>query len=152
MSLADSSKTTVRRVPTVPVMTNTTTGYARINFDDVTDLAAQYGMGEIGEARYLREDVGAERLGMSLYRMNPGKRSGFGHRHREAEEMYIVLSGSGRVKIDDEILDLRPLDVVRVAPASVREFEAGPDGMHLLAAGEHVKDDGELLQGWWTDR
>jgi uncharacterized cupin superfamily protein len=132
-------------------MTQTSTGYGRINFDEVTDLAAEYGMGELGEARYLREDVGAERVGMTLYRMNPGRRGGFGHRHREAEEMYVVLSGSGRVKIDDDILDLAPLDVVRVAPASVREFEAGPDGMHLLAAGTHVKDDGEMLQDWWTD-
>jgi uncharacterized cupin superfamily protein len=132
-------------------MTNATTGFAHINLDDVADLAAQYGMGELGEARYLREDVGAEGIGMTLYRMNPGRRGGFGHRHERAEEMYVVLSGSGRVKIDDEILDLRPLDVVRVAPASVREFEAGPEGMHLLAFGTHVKDDGEMLQEWWVD-
>lgn len=132
-------------------MTNTTTGYAHINFDDVTDLAARYGMGELGEARYVRDEVGAERIAMTLYRMNPGRRSGFGHRHREAEEMYVVLSGSGRVKIDDDILDLRPLDIVRVAPSSIRDFEAGPEGMHLLATGQHVKDDGEMLEGWWTD-
>jgi uncharacterized cupin superfamily protein len=132
-------------------MTNTTTGFARINLDDVADLAAQYGMGELGEARYLREDVGAEGIGMTLYRMNPGRRGGFGHRHERAEEMYVVLSGSGRVKIDDDILDLRPLDVVRVAPASVRELEAGPEGMHVLAFGTHVKDDGEMLQEWWVD-
>jgi mannose-6-phosphate isomerase-like protein (cupin superfamily) len=129
----------------------TTTGYGRINFDDVTDLAARYGMGDIGEARHLRDDVGAEGVGMTLYRMNPGKRSGFGHRHREAEEMYVVLSGSGRIKIDDDILELRALDVVRVAPSSVRDFEAGPDGMQLLATGTYVKDDGEMLEGWWTD-
>jgi mannose-6-phosphate isomerase-like protein (cupin superfamily) len=132
-------------------MTQTSTGFGRINFDEVTDLAAEYGMGDLGEARYLREDVGAEGVGMTLYRMNPGRRGGFGHRHREAEEMYVVLSGSGRVKIDDDILDLRALDVVRVAPGSVREFEAGPDGMHLLATGTHVEDDGEMLQDWWTD-
>jgi len=84
---------------------------------------------------------------MTLYRMNEGRRGGFGHRHDRAEEMYVVLSGSGRVKIDDDILDLRPLDVVRVAPASVREFDAGPDGMHLLAFGTHFKDDGEAGAG-----
>jgi len=132
-------------------MTNTTSAYGRINLDDVADLAAQYGMGELGEARYLREDVGAERIGMTLYRMNPGRRGGFGHRHREAEEMYVVLSGSGRVKIDDEILELVVLMAVRVAPAAVRELEAGPDGMHVLAFGECVKGDGEMLQDWWTD-
>lgn len=127
------------------------TGYGRINLDDVADLAAKFGMQEIGEARYLREDVGAERIGMTLYRMNPGKRIGFGHRHEEAEEIYVVLSGAGRVKVDDDIVDLRTRDVVRVAPRSVREFEAGPDGMELLATGTHFEGDGELLQGWWTD-
>src|SRR5919112_6842606 len=133
MSLADSSKTAVPCPPTVPAMTNATTGYGHTNLDDVTDLAAQYGMGELGEARYLREDVGAEGIGMTLYRMNPGKRGGFGHRHERAEEMYVVLSGAGRVKVDDSVVDLRPLDVVRVAPASVREFEAGAGGVDPLA-------------------
>ena len=128
------------------------TDYARINLDDVEDLAAKFGMGETGEARYLREDVGAERIGMTYYRMNPGKRTGFGHRHKEAEEMYVVLAGSGRVKVDDEILDLGERDVVRVAPPSVREFEAGPDGMEVLAIGTHIEGDGEMLQEWWTDR
>ena len=125
------------------------TGYAKTNIDDVEDVAASYGMGELGEARYVREDVGAERIGISHYRMNPGRRTGFGHRHREVEEMYVVLAGSGRVKIDDEIVELRAHDVVRVAPESVREFEAGPDGMELLATGTHVDGDGELLQEWW---
>ena len=132
-------------------MTETANGYARINLDDVTDLAAQYGMAELGEARYLREDVGADRIGLTYYRMNAGKRTGFGHRHREAEEMYVVLSGSGRVKVDDEILELLTRDVVRVAPESVREFEGGPDGMELLATGTHVDGDGELLQDWWSE-
>jgi mannose-6-phosphate isomerase-like protein (cupin superfamily) len=144
--VADSSKTAAPAASTVAPMSN---GYGRINLDEVEDLAAKFGMGEIGEARYLREDVGAERIGLTLYRMNPGKRSGFGHRHREAEEMYVVLSGSGRVKIDDAILDLGARDVVRVAPAAVREFEAGPHGMELIATGTHVEGDGEMLQDWW---
>ncbi len=124
-------------------------GWTRINFEDVTDLAVQYGMQEMGEARYLGKEVGAERTGLSLYRMRAGQRPGFGHRHEAVEEMYVVLSGSGRVKIDDEIVDLRRWDVVRVAPACVREFEAGPDGMELLATGAHVDGDGEMIQGWW---
>jgi mannose-6-phosphate isomerase-like protein (cupin superfamily) len=145
--VADSSKTIGPVASTVASMS---TDYARINIDDVEDLAAKFGMGELGEARYLREDVGADRIGLTYYRMNAGKRTGFGHRHREAEEMYVVLSGSGRVKVEEEILDLRPRDVVRVAPASVREFEAGPEGMELLATGTHVEGDGEMLQEWWT--
>jgi mannose-6-phosphate isomerase-like protein (cupin superfamily) len=124
-------------------------GWAQINFDDVTDLAVGYGMQELGEARYLREQVGAEATGLTLYRMRAGRRTGFGHRHDAVEEMYVVLSGSGRVKIDDDVVDLRPRDVVRVAPACVREFEAGSDGMELLATGAHVDGDGEMLQEWW---
>jgi mannose-6-phosphate isomerase-like protein (cupin superfamily) len=145
--VADSSKTIAAAASTVASMS---TDYACINIDDVEDLAAKFGMGEIGEARYLRDDVGADRIGLTFYRMNPGKRTGFGHRHKEAEEMYVVLSGSGRVKVDDEILHLRPRDVVRVAPEAVREFEAGPEGMELLATGTHVEGDGEMLQDWWT--
>ena len=126
-------------------------GYAHINIDDVEDLAAKYGMGELGEARYLREDVGAEAIGLTYYRMNPGRRTGFGHRHKDAEEMYVVLAGSGRAKVGDEVIDLRVRDVVRVAPQTIREFESGPDGMELLATGTHVEGDGEMLQEWWTD-
>ena len=127
------------------------TGYGRTNIDDAEDLLPKYGMAELGEARYVREDVGAQGTGISHYRMKPGKRTGFGHRHREAEEMYVVLAGSGRVKIDEDVLDLRARDIVRVAPASVREFEAGPNGMELLATGIHVEGDGEMLQDWWKD-
>jgi uncharacterized cupin superfamily protein len=125
-------------------------GYALINIDDVEDLAAKFGMGELGEARYLRDDVGAEAIGLTYYRMNPGRRTGFGHRHKEAEEMYVVIAGSGRAKVGDEVIDLRLRDVVRVAPETVREFEAGADGMELLATGTHVEGDGEMLQEWWT--
>jgi mannose-6-phosphate isomerase-like protein (cupin superfamily) len=127
------------------------TGYGQINIEEVDDLAAKFGMGEVGEARYVREDVGAEGVGLTWYRMNPGRRMGFGHRHETVEELYVVLAGSGRVKLGDEILALRRGDVVRVAPATVREFEAGADGMELLATGTHAPGDGELLHGWWTE-
>jgi mannose-6-phosphate isomerase-like protein (cupin superfamily) len=125
--------------------------YAKVNFDAVEDMNARYEMQEIGEARYLREDVGAEAVGVTLYRMRPRKRTGFGHRHEQAEELYVVLAGGGRVKIDDEIVELSPFDAVRVAPAAVREFEAGPDGLELLATGRHVEGDSEMIQGWWAE-
>jgi mannose-6-phosphate isomerase-like protein (cupin superfamily) len=125
--------------------------YAKVNFDAVEDMNARYGMQEIGEARYLRKDVGAETIGATLYRMRSGKRTGFGHRHEEVEELCVVLEGSGRMKIEDEIVELRALDAVRVAPQAVREFEAGPDGLELLATGRYVEGDGEMIQGWWTE-
>ena len=121
---------------------STTTGYAHTNVDQIEDLAPKYGM-EFGEARVIRADIDAERVGLSYYRMKPNKRFGFGHKHHEAEEVYVILEGSGRVKIEDDILDLATLDVVRCAPEVMREFEAGPDGMVFLATGNHVK--GEAL-------
>jgi uncharacterized cupin superfamily protein len=124
-------------------------GYAHTNFNEVEDLAVKFGMTDTGEARYLREEVGAETIGTSLYRMKPGKRTGFGHSHDEAEEMYVVVGGTGRVKIDDEIIDLAEWDTVRVAAPHVREFEAGDAGMTLLAFGNHVKGDGNMQQNFW---
>jgi len=88
---------------------------------------------------------------MSNYRMNPGRRVGFGHRHAESEEIYVVLSGSGRFKIDDDIIDVAVKDVVYCPPAAMREWEAGSDGMELLAFGGHAEDDAEMKMGWWAD-
>jgi mannose-6-phosphate isomerase-like protein (cupin superfamily) len=124
--------------------------YTIRNLREVEDLAAKHGFGEVQEARFPRTDLEAQATGLMYLVLRPGKRSAFGHRHKEAEEMYVVLAGSGRVKVDDEIGDLRARDVVRVAPASMREFEAGPDGMELLATGTHVEGDGEMTQEWWT--
>jgi mannose-6-phosphate isomerase-like protein (cupin superfamily) len=125
------------------------TGYGRINIEDAEDIAAKFGMGEVGEARYVRDDVGAEGVGLSWYRMNPGRRTGFGHRHDAVEELYVVLAGSGRVKLDEEIVEVRPMDSIRVAPSVARAFEAGPDGLELLAFGPRHPGDGELIQDFW---
>ena len=69
----------------------------------------------------------------------------------EAEEVYVVLSGSGRVKLDDAVVDLRRLDALRVAPAVTRGFGAGPDGLELLVFGPHHEAHGEAFQDWWVD-
>lgn len=127
-----------------------TSTWARMNFDEVADLAPQFGMERFGESRFLRDQVGAQGIGAALYRIRPGARPGFGHRHADAEELYVVLEGTGRMKLDDELVDLRPLDAVRVAPPVVREVEAGPDGMVVLAFGTHVEGDAEMLPGWWS--
>lgn len=121
------------------------------NLDEVEDMAAKHGLGEMGEARFCREDLDAEDTGLSHQRMNPGKRQSFGHRHKEAEEIYLVLSGSGRVKLDDEIVEVRRLDAVRVSPETTRAFEAGPEGLEFVVFGPHFSGDGEMVQGWWTE-
>jgi uncharacterized cupin superfamily protein len=96
-----------------------------------------------------RTALGAEQTGVTHFRLRPGKRSPFTHRHVEAEEVYVILAGSGRVKLDDEIADVRPLDAIRVAPQVARAFEAGPDGLEWLAFGPH-RADGEPVDDSWT--
>ena len=125
--------------------------FTHINLDEVDDAAERFGFREVQEARFCNEALGSEQTGFSLHRIKPGKRQGFAHRHREAEEVYVVLSGSGRVKLDDEIVDVAALDAVRVAPGVVRQFEAGPEGLELLAFGPRHDGDGELLPGWWSE-
>lgn len=127
------------------------TDYTKLNLNDVKDLAPDFGMESMGQARFARQALGATRIGLSDYRMNPGRRVGFGHRHGESEEMYVVVSGSGRFRVDDDVFDVGPRDVVYCPPQATREWEAGPDGMELLAFGAHADEDTEMQQGWWTD-
>ena len=125
--------------------------YTLKNLGEIDDSAPRFGYGELQEARFANDDLQAERTGLSYHRVRPGKRQGFAHRHEKAEEIYVVLAGAGRVKLDDEIVEVKPLDAIRVAPGVTRQFEAGPDGLELLAAGAHQEGDGELIRDWWTD-
>lgn len=97
-----------------------------------------------------RQDLEAEHTGVTHFRLRPGKRSPFVHRHAEAEEIYVVLAGSGRVKLDDELADVAVLDAIRIAPSVARAFEAGPDGLELLAFGPHHPGDGEPVDDPWV--
>jgi mannose-6-phosphate isomerase-like protein (cupin superfamily) len=115
------------------------------------DAAPENGFGDRWEARVARESLGAERTGVTYFRLLPGKRSPFTHRHTEAEEVYVVLGGSGRIKLDDQIFDVGPRDAIRVAPATARAFEAGPEGLELIAFGSHHPGDGEPVEDAWTD-
>jgi uncharacterized cupin superfamily protein len=126
--------------------------FTKVSLDAVDDAAPGNGFGDRWEARVARTALGAERTGVSFFRLLPGKRSPFTHRHTDAEEIYVVLSGSGRIKLDDDLLDVGPLDCIRVAPATARAFEAGPDGLEFLACGAHHPGDGETVQDPWTER
>lgn len=118
---------------------------------DVKDSAPEFGIGEVQEARFAKDDLDAERTGLSHLRLKPGKRSPFGHKHDEAEEIYVVIAGSGRMKLDDEIIEIETLDAIRVSPEVVRAFEAGDDGLEVVAAGRRHDGDGEIVQDWWSD-
>jgi quercetin dioxygenase-like cupin family protein len=126
--------------------------HKKLNFADVKDLAPDYGMGEVCEARFARGALGAERIGVTSYRMKPGRRVGFGHSHPESEEAYVVLNGSGRFRVQDEVFDVRPNDVVYCPVNTMREWEAGSDGMELLAFGAHTEgESAEMKRDFWTD-
>jgi len=119
------------------------------NLRGVEDSAPKFGFDEIQEARFARGALDADATGLSYHRLKPGKRQGFGHRHVDAEEVYVVLSGSGRIRLGDEIREITALDAIRVAPDVVRAFEGGPDGLELIAFGPHHDGDGELLPDFW---
>jgi mannose-6-phosphate isomerase-like protein (cupin superfamily) len=125
--------------------------YAKKNLYDVEDSALEHGLSESQEARFPREDLGAKRTGFNYLIVKPGQREPFAHRHREAEEVYLVLSGSGRVKLDDQLVELARMDAVRVSPGTARSFEAGPDGLEVLVFGARVEGDAEMVQDFWGD-
>jgi mannose-6-phosphate isomerase-like protein (cupin superfamily) len=126
--------------------------YTIKNLRQVDDAAPRFGFDEVQESRFAWRDLNAERTGLSMHRVKPGARQAFAHRHEQAEEIYVVLSGSGQVKLDDEVQEIGPLDAVRVSPQVVRAFAAGPDGLELVVFGTHHEGDGEILKGdFWGD-
>jgi uncharacterized cupin superfamily protein len=110
---------------------------------------ADAGPGPGQEIRFAREALEAERTGVTYHRLAPGTRSAIGHRHEEAEEVFVVIGGSGRARLDEEVVELERLDAIRIAPTVIRAFEAGPEGLEYVAVGAHHPGDGEVFPGWW---
>jgi len=125
------------------------TAYTKKNIRDLENSAEQFGLAPDLEARFGRKDLEARRGGFSYQRMAPGLRPGFGHRHKEQEEIYVVLAGSGRAKVDDDVIDLHTFDALRVDPDAWRGFEAGDEGMELLVFGAGEAGDVEMSQDFW---
>jgi uncharacterized cupin superfamily protein len=126
--------------------------YTVVNLMDLENKAVDGG--STVDARFARGHIDSDHIGVSHIRYAPGRRSSGGHSHEEQEEVYVVLGGSGQVKLDDELLDLRRWDVVRVAPETVRGFSAGSDGLELLAIGSDRPEGGDGVQAddeWWGD-
>ena len=126
-------------------------GYSIVNLLELEDSVAGRAPGL--EGRLARKHLDSRDLGVSHWRYAPSMRNPGSHSHREQEEAYIVVAGSGRVRLDDEVRDLRPWDVVRVGPEVVRSFEAGPDGLDLIAVGGPKPEggDGVLSDAPWPD-
>ena len=127
--------------------------YTILNLREVENVAPKFGMPDGMEARFPRRQLGADQVTLSLQKLAPGGRAPFGHHHDEQEELYVVVAGSGRIALDDEVRDVRTWDVVRVPPAVVRNFEAGEDGLELIAIGAPMgkENDAQVHPGWWSD-
>jgi mannose-6-phosphate isomerase-like protein (cupin superfamily) len=126
--------------------------YTIKNLREVQDVAPKFGFGEVQEARFPYRDLEAETIGMAFHRVKPDRRQAFAHRHQQSEEIYVVLSGSGRMKLDDDVIDVGQLDAIRVAPPIARAFAAGPEGLELLVFGPRHDSDGEVLQeDFWRE-
>src|SRR6476469_7983417 len=95
----------------------TNPGYSIANMRQVEDLAPKHGFSERQEVRFPRELLGCEQIGLSLQTVKPGKRQPFGHRHGEDEEVYVILAGAGNIRLDEEVIEVGPMDTIRVAPS-----------------------------------
>lgn len=126
--------------------------YTIKNLREVEDVAPRFGFDAVQEARFARDDLDSETIGLAFHRVKPSCRQAFAHRHNQAEEVYVILSGHGRMKLDDDVRDVQPMDAIRVSPEVARAFEAGPEGLELLVFGPRHKGDGEVLSGdFWPE-
>jgi mannose-6-phosphate isomerase-like protein (cupin superfamily) len=121
------------------------------NLRDVKDSAPEFGFADTHEAHFASEDLNAVETGVSYLVVRPGKRQGVAHKHDAAEEVYVVVSGSGRIKLDEQITQVKPLDAIRVAPNVVRQFEADDEGLAVIAFGRRHDGDGDVVSdpGFW---
>jgi len=127
--------------------------YTHLNLKDVEDQAPKFGLSPDMEFRMARVPLEMENAGVSYLRIGPNFRIPFGHTHKNQEEVYLVVSGGGRIKLGDDVRDLQQWDAVRVHKDTMRGFEAGPDGVELIAIGapNTGPGDAEMEQGWWGD-
>jgi mannose-6-phosphate isomerase-like protein (cupin superfamily) len=125
--------------------------YTIKNLREVGDAAAEAGVSDSLEARFAHQDLGSERSGLSYQVVKAGRRQPFPHKHAEMEEIYVVVSGTGRVKLDDEIEEVGPLDAIRIAPSVTRAFEAGDDDLVLLAFSPRAPGDAQIVKDFSWD-
>ena len=131
----------------------TDTPYTVVNLKEVEDMAPSGGLAPNLEARFARKPLELEQSGITYFRMAPGFREPFGHRHGTQEEVYVVVSGSVRMKVDDEVVELNAWDAIRVPGEAARCPEAGPNGAELIVVGAPIaeRSDAEMLVDWWVD-
>jgi mannose-6-phosphate isomerase-like protein (cupin superfamily) len=126
--------------------------YTKTNLREVENQAPKFDMPAELEARFARTPLGGKTLGLSLMTLAPNFRIPFGHKHEGQEEVYVVVRGSGRVKVEDEIVELAQWDAIRFDKNTMRNVEAGPDGIEYVAFGAGDDPmDADMAPGWWNN-
>ncbi len=128
-------------------------GYTIVNLKEVENQAPKFGLAPGLEARFASAPLELQKSGVSYQRLAPNFRMPFGHKHQTQEELYVVVSGSARAKVEDEVAELKPWDAIRVAADQMRCFEAGPEGVEILVFGAPATglQDAEMTPDWWSD-
>ncbi|TMK80426.1 MAG: hypothetical protein E6G45_00615 [Actinobacteria bacterium] len=125
-------------------------GYTIVNMKEVEDQAPNFGLSPDLEARFARVALDAELIGLTYQKLAPNFHVPFGHKHKTQEEVYVVVSGSMRVKLDDDVKELKPWDAVRISKETMRGMEAGPEGVEFIAIGAPGgPGDAETDPEWW---
>jgi mannose-6-phosphate isomerase-like protein (cupin superfamily) len=130
--------------------------FTHMNIKGLEDLGGKFDGDPDLEFRAATRALALERSGLSYQWVPPGYRFPYGHTHATQEEVYVVVNGGGRMKIDDEIVSLRRWDAIRVSPGSWRGYEAGSEGLEMLVIGapnlgEDPRDDVEGERDWWRE-
>jgi hypothetical protein len=128
-------------------------GYTALQLDEVQDQAPNLGLPNQVELRMARVPLNCEHCGLSYQRLGPDLRIPVGHNHKRQEEIYVLVTGSARMKLGDDVVEMEPWTAVRVAPETMRGLEAGPDGAELILVGapNTGPGDGNVVPGWWSD-
>jgi mannose-6-phosphate isomerase-like protein (cupin superfamily) len=124
--------------------------------EDLEDIGHRFDGPPDLEFRAATKALELQESALSYHRVQAGCRFPYGHKHDTQEEVYVVLRGSGRMKVDDQIVEVTEWDAVRVPPGSWRGYEAGPDGLEILVIGapnlgENPREDVEGRRDWWAD-
>ena len=129
-------------------------GYNVENLMEVENQGENFGLNpDELQLRMAKDPLGCQNAGITYLRLGPGYRSPFGHRHKQQEEIYVLVSGSARLKLNDEVLEMKPFDAVRIAKDTMRNLEGGPEGAEVIAFGapNTGPGDGPMTQDWWMD-
>jgi hypothetical protein len=126
--------------------------YKVVKVSDVPDQGPNLGVPEL-EIRFLRNDLGCENCGVSYMRLAPNYRQPYGHKHKVQEEIYLLVSGSARVKAGEDVVELEPWTAIRTPNETMRSIESGPEGAEFVVVGAPNTGPGDAIneQGWWSD-